>query len=208
MILIALKKGIAATMTDRFKALFLFSGIFCLSLGAQQIDENKVLKVKAAYVYNFIKFARWPAASFATENDPLVVAVLAKDAFAEQLNKLVTGKKIRKRGLTVKSLQVPAVASTGDAEQRRAFWRRKLAGCHLLYIGDSHAQWIPQISALKLKGLLTVSDMPGFARQHGVIELYLQKTKIIFAVNLAHMKSVDVKLSSKLLKLAKIVEDK
>ena len=67
------------------------------SVCAQEVDESKVRKVKAAYLYNFTKFVKWPDKAFENDEAPFVIGVLGKDPFGPILDNTVKGKKVAKR---------------------------------------------------------------------------------------------------------------
>ena len=53
--------------------------------------------------------------------------------------------------------------------------------------------------------LLLVGEEPGFAEQGGTINFFLDENKIRFEINIETAKQDQLKISSKLLSLAKIV---
>jgi hypothetical protein len=55
--------------------------------------------------------------------------------------------------------------------------------------------------------VLTVGDGRGFAQAGGIIELYVEAARIRFAINVDAAERSGVRLSSRLLGLAKVVRD-
>jgi hypothetical protein len=53
----------------------------------------------------------------------------------------------------------------------------------------------------------TVGDVSGFSRNGGMVELFLQDGKVRFEINLAAARQSRLKISSQLLKVARIVRD-
>src|SRR5262249_47453197 len=144
--------------------------------------------LKAAFLYNFAKFAEWPAESAPTS--PLTLCVLDDVAVDESLSLLVKGSVVNGRPVTV---------------QRAS--RDKIRGCHLAYFGGTdtdHA--ISLLDEIKGAPILTVSDGEQFARMGGVIGLFLEDGKMRFAVNAEAAQRGGVRLSSRLLTLAKLVK--
>ena len=85
----------------------------------------------------------------------------------------------------------------------------QLDKCHLLFVSRSEEKNLPEILAkIKNWNTLTVSDMEGFAQSGGVINFVTVEKKIRFEINLDAAERADLKISSKLLRLAKIVKDK
>jgi hypothetical protein len=143
-------------------------------------------QVKAAYVYNFGKFVKWPAeASPATS--PFEICVLGKDSFATVLDTTVSGESIDRRSIAVKRISNPQEA----------------AECNILFIGSSEESRLKTIlAATQRLSILTVSDIPHFAERGGAIGFVTQEEKIRFEVNLGTAEQSHLALSSELLKVA------
>jgi YfiR/HmsC-like len=147
-------------------------------------------QVKAAYLYNFGKFVTWQADQPAT--DSLVICVLGKDPFGAVLDATVAGENINGKPITVTRL-----ARLQDA-----------APCRILFISSSEQKRLrPILAAVQRLGMLTVSDIPSFAQQGGIIEFVNQEDKIRFEVNLDAAAEAHLVLSSQLLKVASKVID-
>jgi hypothetical protein len=85
-----------------------------------------------------------------------------------------------------------------------ASWR----ACHVLFVGDSaSAPGAEGIRAIRTQRILTVSDGKGFSRSGGVIEFYIQDGRMRFIINLDALDRAGVRLSSRLLGLAKTIRD-
>ncbi len=145
--------------------------------------------IKAAFLYNFAKFTEWPAGSFSDSAAPLDVCVFGEDPFGDALES-IAGKLIRGR-----KVAVHRVASIEAA-----------AACHLLFISESEATRLAGIlESLRGRPVLTIADMPDFARAGGIINLKTNPNdKVRFEINAAIAKRAGLRLSSKLLNLAEI----
>jgi hypothetical protein len=142
--------------------------------------------LKAAFLFNFAKFADW---SGVQPGVTLVLCVANDDQIGAALADSVRGQAINGRALEV----------------RRVRSDNLLSGCHLLFVPASDAR---QMLAKITKGsepMLTVSDAPGFAQSGGMIELFQESGRMRFAVNVDIAQRSGVRLSSRLLDLAKIV---
>src|ERR1700694_2609549 len=53
---------------------------------------SKEYLLKAAFLYNFTKFVEWPPERFANEPSPIVIGVLGRNPFGEELEKIVQGR--------------------------------------------------------------------------------------------------------------------
>jgi hypothetical protein len=143
-------------------------------------------QVKAAYVYNFGKFIKWPAEAAAPASS-FEICVLGKDSFAAVLDTTVTGESIDRRSIAVKRITNPQEAGE----------------CNILFIGSSEESRLNVIlAATQRMNILTVSDIPRFAERGGVIGFVMQGEKIRFEVNLGAAEQSHLALSSELLKVA------
>ena len=178
---------------------------------AQTGDLAKIAKIKSAYLLNFLKFTSWPKNVFADKHSPVVVCVIGFDTLGEALDQIVEGKKIRGRPIVVQRVEKfeigTGAASNSDGNQVEEDFLTQIESSHLLYISRFEEARIDQvIDVIKTRNLLTVSDMPRFAEHGGMIGLVLRKNKIAFDANPGALKKAEIKVSSKILKLAKIVQ--
>ena len=175
---------------SRLTRLLLFAGAAHLAVvQAQTVDEYQV---KAAFLYNFAKFVEWPSGSFKTPNDPIVVCVLGRSPFGELLDQAVQGKQIEGRKLVVR--EAP------DLEECLA--------CQLLFIAASERKRLPAIFGfLKAGSVLTVGETANFAAAGGIINFKLDDGKVSLEINVGAAQRARLRISSKLLSLAKIVKD-
>jgi YfiR/HmsC-like len=161
--------------------------------GLDSSDSSEYL-IKAGFIYNFAKLVEWPTASFVQPDSPIVIGILGEDPFGATLDKIVADKKINGRGLAVKRLK----------------WSRDLKDlkdCNILFVSTSEKEHIESvIDAMKGLPILTIGDAPGFAKRGGVMNFVLEDNKVRFEVNVEAAKHADLTISSRLLTLAKIVQ--
>jgi hypothetical protein len=169
-------------------------GPFGVRLGApvaaaEAAEASREYLIKAAFLYNFAKFTEWPAGSFPDSGAPLDICVFGEDPFGNALES-IAGKTIRGR-----KVAVHRVASIEAG-----------AACHLLFISESEATRLARIlESLRGRPVLTIADMPEFARSGGIINLKTnRKEKVRFEINVTIAKRAGLKFSSKLLSLAEI----
>jgi len=177
----------------RFFALFLIS-LFSWQLVAGQEgraqDALSEYQVKAAYLFNFLKFVEFPGESFADPLAPFVIGVVGEDPFGNALPQVVIGKTVQGRDLVIR------LYHAGE----------DLRGAHILFISASERKRLPMIfSGLRGSSVLTVGDTPGFLDAGGVIQFVNENDRIRFAINLDAAGRARLKMSSKLLSLAKVV---
>ncbi len=150
-------------------------------------------QVKAAYLYNFMKFVEWPGHVFENEQSPIVLGILGDDPFGVDIDEMLAGKSVKGRPVIIKRLQI----------------EDNLQDCHLLFISESEKACLEDIFQFKLKQapVLSVGDMAGFSQAGGIINLIYQNNHIVFTINIKALKSSSISMSSRLLKLAKIVNE-
>jgi hypothetical protein len=147
--------------------------------------ELSELQVKSAYIFNFIKFVEWPTSAIKT-GDKLRLCVIGNDELHASLSAL-NGRRAGKYELQVMHPR----RSTG--------WLT----CHVLFIGEhEQRRLIPDIKSLGTAPVLTISDIPGFAKRGGCIGLLNRKGKMRFEVNLASTRKAGLQISSQMLNLA------
>ena len=80
--------------------------------------------------------------------------------------------------------------------------------CHILYVSQSEkTRQQPILSALHNKPILTVSDIVGFSQKGGMITLINVDQQIQFEINPDAITRAGLEISSKLIELAKVVND-
>ncbi|HLK66601.1 MAG TPA: YfiR family protein [Bryobacteraceae bacterium] len=147
-------------------------------------------EVKAAFLYKFASFVEWPADR---ANAPLCIAILGRDPFGPTLDEVVRGKSINGR-----SFEIRRMKSGQDT-----------AWCHIVFISDSEKNHLRLvIGRFQGTSILTVSDIPGFCREGGVIEFELRDQTVHFDINLDASERARLKISSKLLGVARIVRER
>jgi hypothetical protein len=157
---------------------------------AQDSSSSEYL-IKAGFIYNFAKLVEWPAAAFSQPDAPIVIGILGADPFGPIIDKVLAGKKVNDHGFVIKRLKSAAGAKD----------------CHILFVSASEIAHISDdIRLTKSLPVLTISEVPGFASRGGIINLTLEESKVRFEVNVEAAKGSDLNISSRLLALARIVQ--
>jgi hypothetical protein len=145
--------------------------------------------LKAAFLYNFAKFAEWPAD--AAPADPLTICVFGDAAIADALDETVKGRTVDGRKATVVRVKPDG-----------------FRGCHVLYVAGLDAKRAQAIvDELKGAPVLTVGDREQFAQSGGIAGLFVEQGRMRFAINIEAAQRCRLRISSRLLSLAKIVKD-
>lgn len=145
--------------------------------------------LKAAFLFNFAKFVEWPKKAFLDESTPIVFCVLGEDPFGTALDP-VKGRTVRGRKTVI----------------RRSVKPDELTTCHICFVSKSEEEHLPGIlEEVRDWHALTVSDVEGFAELGGVIGLVTVEDGIDLEINLEAADRAGLTVSSRLLKLAKII---
>ncbi len=163
---------------------------------SEGMDENKAIKVKAAYLLNFTKFVTWPADAFQDERSPIVIGVVGSDPFGQVLDQTVKDKTVSSRKVEVRRFHWH---SGGDVSAVRR--------CHLLYVsaslGDDAADLILVLASVPI---LLVGEGTEFAKNGGTLGFVMEEGRIVFWANKKAAETAKLQLSSQLLKLARPIE--
>jgi hypothetical protein len=148
-------------------------------------------QVKAAYLYNFAKFVEWPAEQFASPTSTFRFCILDDDSFEAALNQIVKGKTVAGRPLAVARIHSPELPPDG---------------CHILFLNSSgRSQWQHVINSLHDSSVLTVGEGKGFVEQGGMVGFVMQDSRIHFEVNHRAATEAGLRISARLLSVAKLV---
>ena len=163
--------------------------LLLLMAGPAFAQKASEYQVKAAFLFNFSKFFEWPAETLGQAGDPFVIGVLGTDPFGSSLKETIAGEKVMDHPMIVKRFN--------NAEE--------VDRCHILYI-NVPGKTSEVLNALRGKSILTVSDDNEFTRNGGVIKFFTENEMIHFEINIHAAKEVNLSVSSKLLRIAKIYE--
>ncbi|MEO8678522.1 MAG: YfiR family protein [Vicinamibacterales bacterium] len=157
-----------------------------LSAVAQDVTEPAL---KAAFIYNFVRFTEWPDVLAASA--PFVICVPGDAAVGDELERTVKGRELAGHRIVVS--QSPA------ADQKRE--------CHALYLSGVRANQAAQlISGLRDIPVLTISDIDGFTAVGGIVQFFFERGRLRFGIRIESAQQARLKISSKLLVLAKRYE--
>ena len=169
----------------------LFVGI---SIASPQASQPSEYQLKAAFLFNFAKFIDWPDKSFATPQSPFMLCVIGQDPFGSALDEYLAKTM---NGRTVQVAHFPSAGVPGGVRR-----------CQITFVSASEKlHFRDVVESLKGTSGLLVGDADGFVAAGGMIEFTLEDNHVRFAINPDAALRADLKVSSKLLALAKIVHD-
>jgi hypothetical protein len=149
-------------------------------------------QVKAAFLYNFARFIDWTPKAFQDTNASFIFCVFGEDYFGADLDRVVSGKSVNAREIVVRRLKA----------------LQGLESCHIAFISSSETNRLPQVlRAIKNTAVLTVGEIEGFAQQGGIINFTVEDNKVRFEINVDNAERSGLKISSRLLKVARVIRD-
>jgi len=171
----------------------------CGSLGAAMViaatavhaQQSLEYELKATYIYNFLLFVDWPAEAFQSPTAPMRVCVPDNVPFAAAVEKSMREQAGKARGRPV---IVARSVAPGD-----------VGGCHLLFVGEGTADLPEIIAPNKNTNVLTVGDSESIVRKGAIIGFFNDRNKLRIEVNPEAAARSSLKISSKLMNLAKLV---
>jgi hypothetical protein len=180
-----------SSVSRRVTACFLILTLLLLSpckLPANSTAEE--YSVKAAFLFHFAQFIDWPPEAFQGANNPLIYCTLGLDPFHGALETALNGKTIGTRTIRVQHFRL----------------LQEIQRCHILFIGAAEKSISPTtLASLQGSPILTVGETENFAKDGGMIGFCLEQNKIRFEINLDAAERAKLRISSRLLALAKTV---
>lgn len=148
-------------------------------------------EVKAAFLFRFAQFVEWPADTFKRAGEPFTYCTIGEDPFRGALERTLNGKSIGQRALRVEHL-----SGAG-----------KIGECQVLFVGGpgDKKHVADTLANAGSMPILTVGETEQFAENGGSIGFCTEDNKIRFEVNLDAAGKAGLKISAKLLALAKTV---
>ena len=165
--------------------------LVCTHAVAENAQGPSEYQVKAAFIYNFVKFVDWPVIR---NEGPIEICVLGKDPFGGAIERVVEGKIVNGRPFVIRRIGEIAAARS----------------CHVLFVNRSEAGRVSLIAkATRAWNVLTVSDVDQFCERGGIIAFLMEGRRVRFQINPKMAAAAGLTISSKLLQLAVVrPEDK
>jgi len=149
--------------------------------------------VKAAFLYNFVKFVQFPPDAIPAQGTPIQLCIFGSDPFGGSLDAAIQGKSIEGHSLVTRR-----VANVGEMKT-----------CQVIFISAQDKSKVPELlESARGSGALLVGESAQFAEMGGHIQFTREGSKVRFAINPDAAGRSGLEISSKLLALASIVHDK
>lgn len=163
------------------------------SASARAESQPGEYQVKAAFLVHFAGLVVWPPEAFGAPDSPLRISVFGSDALADALAETLVG-----RHLDAHPLELERAADVSAARH-----------AHIVFVGRGEAGSESQLlSLLRGSSVLSVGETPGFAERGGVVNFFETDSKIHFEINPRAAERARLRISSRLLGLARIVEER
>ena len=154
-------------------------GLAPSAAGQDQLDEYQV---KAAFLYNFVKFIPWPPG-----RDAITVGIVGDSAVEPPLQRLLKGRLVAGRSLVV----------------RQALGHENLATFDVLFISAAEARRTAEFIRRAGTGyVLTVGETAPFLRDGGMVRFFVESSRVRFQINVPAAEKSGFKIPSQLLSLA------
>ncbi len=161
-----------------------------LAAPAAGVEDTSEYSVKAAFLLNFARLVEWPDSAFDAPSDPVVLGILGAEAFEAAVAADIGKQRVGARAVRLVRLSGAQAA----------------AGCHVVFVSAAeHSDAGALLAAFGGASVLTVGESDGFARQGGIFNFYHEGKKIRFEINPAAADRAGIRISSRLLRLARIV---
>lgn len=161
----------------------LFGVVASTSLVADETDViSREYQLKTAYLFHFGELTEWPMPA------PLIICLQGQSPLRAYLPVL--------EGLNVHEQALHVVISDNPVIHQ----------CRILFLSETASLTPAMLAQAQNHHVLLVSDAENFARKGGMIQFALRDNKLKLMVNLASVRQAGLKLSSKLLRMAEILE--
>lgn len=177
----------------KIRVLIIISLLFALGTPKTNAQQFTEYEVKAAYIFNFTKFIKWPDKAFDNNSSPYVLGIYGNDPFGDILKNIILNRESQDRKWVVKYYSKP----------------EQIQKCHILFISNIQNSELKHIiDHVKTKPILTVGDeISLFCEQGGIINFSSGNTPKRFEINNTAASHAQLNISSKLLMLSKIISN-
>ena len=166
------------------KSALVILGLLALCATTKAQDE----KFKALFMYNFTKYIEWPQAK---QSGDFVIGVIGNSAIVGELETIA-----QKKTVGAQTIKVKQISSADDVTK-----------LHIVYVTeDKSGEAAALAGKVKGKGVVLITDKPGFAKSTSGINYIKKDGKPNFEVSSTHLNEEGVKVSAQLMALGTAVD--
>jgi len=152
--------------------------------------QHSEYEVKAALIEKFSRFVEWQIEKDTQQS--FKIGVLGKDNYGDVIENLYSNWKIKGR-------KVEITYPVTDEE---------IVSCDIIFISSTYAHNIKfLLQLIATEPILTISDRENDVQNGIMINMYLNRNKVIYDINLTSFQKSGLKVSSLLLDAAKTVNN-
>ncbi|HEY1760599.1 MAG TPA: YfiR family protein [Bryobacteraceae bacterium] len=165
--------------------------LFLAPRAAKSADEPTLeYQVKATFLLNYTKFTEWPPSAFASPTAPISICVLGEDPFNGALRQILEGETVGARRVVTQQIRQAPPLHT----------------CQIIFLSGDQRENLKKLLPQFGPGVLTVGEGDGFLRAGGMIAFVIENRRVRFDIHQTAAENAGLKLSSKLLSVARSVE--
>ncbi len=154
------------------------------------VKKDQSYPIKAAFLFNFASLVTWPDEAFEHSESPFVICHIGGSRTKALFDTAYAGRTVERHPVQV----------------RHPSGARDVADCHIFMItSDRSGQAKDFLTAAAGRSILTVGESKGFARSGGMVGFYDEDSRIRFEINRDAAERANLRISSRLLKLARLV---
>jgi hypothetical protein len=155
--------------------------VLSAAAGPQGQEVSLEYQLKAAYLFNFVKFVEWPAG---VPSGPFVICVAGRNPFGNALAETLRGEQVNDRMLATRVISMPE------------------SGCDVVFLPQGISS-TPYLRAASRSPTLTVGESPDFITEGGIVNFVAEDGRIRFQISQGAAARADLRISSRLLRLAR-----
>jgi hypothetical protein len=156
----------------------------CASVVTSAQEVSQEYQIKAAYLYNFLKYVEWPEPM----NRTFMICVAGgQNPFGTVLDRLTSAERVRGNPVKTEIILGPEPS------------------CDVVFT-PRNSNIPAYLQAAAGKPVLTIGESPRFIEQGGILNFFLENGKVRFEINRTAAERAGLRFSSRLLQLAKLVE--
>jgi hypothetical protein len=163
--------------------------VLALIAGVARGEQTPEYQVKAEFVERFTRFIDWPAGT--DGHGAFLIGIIGDNPFNGYLQRMAADRRIKGRAVEIRHLTDPT----------------QVDACQIVFICGSERDRLRKIlNRTESKPILTISDSAGFAASGVLINFYMSGETVRFEMNESAIERSGLKVSSRLLKLARLVD--